>query len=171
MEQSDLIKGLEGMLPEKVPYGDLIGAEGLYAHSGPLVYEDPEPYFIEQAIAELKKLSEIQDILGPVYDTDHLRELVEADKAKRRIKTKGFENRGDIVTGGIVYYADEETMEVQKGQISSVKTKNGNAETFLVNFPNFACSEEFHVSEWNDCVFRDYAEAEAALEKMKETQA
>ena len=78
MELSDLIKGLEGMLPEKVPYGDLIGAEGLYAHSGPLVYEDPEPYFIEQAIAELKKLSEIQDILGPVYDADRLRELIQA---------------------------------------------------------------------------------------------
>lgn len=116
----------------------------------------------------IDRLAAIEDILGDDYDLDRLKELVEADKAKRRIKTKGFENRGDIVTGGIVYYADEETMEVQKGQISSVKTKNGNAETFLVNFPNFACSEEFHVSEWNDCVFRDYAEAEAALEKVKE---
>lgn len=114
------------------------------------------------------RLAAIEDILGDDYDLDHLRELVEADKAGRYVKTKGFENRGDIVTGGIVYYADEETMEVQKGQISSVKTKNGNVETFLVNFPNFACSEEFHVSEWNDFVFRYYAEAKGALEKMKE---
>ena len=113
------------------------------------------------ALRELNQYKELGDL-------DRLKELVEADKAGRCIKTKGFENRGDIVTGRIVYYADEETMEVQKGQITSVKTRNGNAETFLVNFPNFACSEEFHVSEWNDCVFRDYAEAEAAMEKMKE---
>lgn len=85
MELNELIKALKSMLPEKVPYGDLIGAEGVYAHSGPLVYADPEPYFIEQAAAELKKLSEIQDILGPIYDTDHLRELIQADKDERVI--------------------------------------------------------------------------------------
>lgn len=45
------------------------------------------------------RLAAIEDILGDDYDLDHLRELVEADKAKRCIKTKGFENRGDIVTG------------------------------------------------------------------------
>lgn len=166
MELNELIKMLESMISCKALYSEQIGSEFLYMRCRP----DPKSCVIEQAAKELKRLAEIQEILGDTYDLDHLRELVEADKAKRYIKTKDFENRGDIVTGGIVYYADEETMEVQKGQISSVKTKNGNAETFLVNFPNFACSEEFHVSEWNDYVFRDYAEAEAALEKLKEVQ-
>lgn len=52
----ELIEALKSMLPEKVLYGDLIGAEGVYAHSGPLVYEDPEPYFIEQAITAITEL-------------------------------------------------------------------------------------------------------------------
>lgn len=52
----ELIDDLNRMLPEKVLYGDLIGAEGVYAHSGPLVYEDPEPYFIEQAITAINEL-------------------------------------------------------------------------------------------------------------------
>lgn len=52
----ELIDDLKRMLPEKVLYGDLIGAEGVYAHSGPLVYEDPEPYSIEQAITAITEL-------------------------------------------------------------------------------------------------------------------
>lgn len=56
MEYKELIERLKSMLPEKVLYGDLIGAEGVYAHSGPMVYEDPEPYFIEQAITAITDL-------------------------------------------------------------------------------------------------------------------
>lgn len=55
-DYKELIEHLKRMLPEKVLYGDLIGAEGVYAHSGPLVYEDPEPYFIEQAISAITEL-------------------------------------------------------------------------------------------------------------------
>lgn len=77
MKLNELIKALESMLPDKVSYGDLIGAEGLYAHSGPLVYEDPEPYFIEQAIEELKKLSKIQTILGSDYKIDQVQEILQ----------------------------------------------------------------------------------------------
>lgn len=77
MKLDELIKALEGMLPEKVPYGELVGAEGVYAHSGPLVYADPEPYFIEYAVEELKKFSKIQAILGDNYSLDQLRKAVE----------------------------------------------------------------------------------------------
>ena len=56
MDYKALTEALKSMLPEKVLYGDLIGAEGVYAHSGPLVYEDPEPYFIEQAITAITEL-------------------------------------------------------------------------------------------------------------------
>lgn len=56
MDYKELTEALKSMLPEKVLYGDLIGAEGVYAHSGPLVYEDPEPYFIEQAITAITEL-------------------------------------------------------------------------------------------------------------------
>ena len=56
MDYKKLIEELKSILPEKVLYGDLIGAEGIYAHSGPLVYEDPESYSIEQAIIAITDL-------------------------------------------------------------------------------------------------------------------
>ena len=56
MDYIELIENLKNMLPEKILYSDLICAEGAYAHSGPLVYEDPEPYFIEQAITAITEL-------------------------------------------------------------------------------------------------------------------
>lgn len=58
LDYEQLTETLKSMLPEKVLYGDMIGAEGVYAHSGPLVYEDPEPYFIEQAITAITELLE-----------------------------------------------------------------------------------------------------------------
>ena len=56
MDYKELIENLKNMLPEKILYSDLICSEGAYAHSGPLVYEDPEPYFIEQAITAITEL-------------------------------------------------------------------------------------------------------------------
>lgn len=58
LDYEQLTETLKSMLPKKVLYGDIIGAEGIYAHSGPLVYEDPEPYFIEQAITAITELLE-----------------------------------------------------------------------------------------------------------------
>lgn len=56
MDYKELIEALKSTLPKKVPYGEIVGAEGVFAHSGPLVYEDPEPYFIEQAITAITDL-------------------------------------------------------------------------------------------------------------------
>lgn len=58
MDYKDLVNDLNAILThyKKVPYGDMVGAEGVYAHSGPMVYEDPEPYFIEQAITAITDL-------------------------------------------------------------------------------------------------------------------
>lgn len=56
MDYKELVEALKEMLPEKIPYGELVGAEGAFAHSGALVYEDPEPYFIEQAAAAITDL-------------------------------------------------------------------------------------------------------------------
>jgi hypothetical protein len=55
MEIKGLIESLKNMLPEKVDYADLVCAEG-FAHGYTYVYEDPEPYFIEEAINTLEKL-------------------------------------------------------------------------------------------------------------------
>ena len=98
MERNELIKALESMLTEKIPYGDLVGAEGIYAHSGPLVYEDPESYFIEQAIGDVKELSQIKNILGDDYDLSRLRDLVQADREGRCIIAPV--KPGEIAWGG-----------------------------------------------------------------------
>lgn len=57
METRELIKSLRDMLPPKVDYADLVGAEG-FARGHMYVWEDPEPYFIEEAINTIEKLSE-----------------------------------------------------------------------------------------------------------------
>lgn len=76
---------------------------------------------------------------------------------------KNIENQNKIIVGQSVYYADKEDMEIKKGNVLSVKTKDGNVETFLVNFPAFAFNEDFHASEWDDCIFKTYIQAQNSL--------
>ena len=55
----ELIEDLRGLLKqygEKIPYGELVGAPWPYSRAGDLVWQDPEPYFIEQAATALSTL-------------------------------------------------------------------------------------------------------------------
>ena len=59
MDNGKLIEDLRGLLKqygEKIPYGELVGAPWPYSRSGDLVWQDPEPYFIEQAATALSTL-------------------------------------------------------------------------------------------------------------------
>ena len=59
MDIEKLIEDLRGLLKqygEKIPYGELVGAPWPYSRAGDLVWQDPEPYFIEQAAAALSTL-------------------------------------------------------------------------------------------------------------------
>ena len=59
MDNEKLIEDLRGLLKqygEKIPYGELVGAPWPYSRSGDLVWQDPEPYFIEQAATALSTL-------------------------------------------------------------------------------------------------------------------
>lgn len=59
MDVEKLIEDLRGLLKqygEKIPYGELVGAPWPYSRSGDLVWQDPEPYFIEQAATALSTL-------------------------------------------------------------------------------------------------------------------
>lgn len=59
MEIEKLIEDLRGILTqygEKIPYGELVGAPWPYSRAGDLVWQDPEPYFIEQAASALSTL-------------------------------------------------------------------------------------------------------------------
>lgn len=67
METRELVKQLRDMLPPKVDYADLVCAEGGFrGHT--YVWEDPEPYFIEEAANKLEQLQRlIDDMLGDHY--------------------------------------------------------------------------------------------------------
>ena len=59
MDIEKLIEDLHGILKqygEKIPYGELVGAPWPYSRAGDLVWQDPEPYFIEQAATALSTL-------------------------------------------------------------------------------------------------------------------
>ena len=59
MDIEKLIEDLRGLLKqygEKIPYGELVVAPWPYSRSGDLVWQDPEPYFIEQAATALSTL-------------------------------------------------------------------------------------------------------------------
>lgn len=56
MDYNKLVESLEKMLPPKIPYGELVGAPWPYTGQGEMVYEEPESYFIEQAITAITDL-------------------------------------------------------------------------------------------------------------------
>lgn len=56
MDYKKLVESLEKMLPPKIPYGELVGAPWPYTGQGEMVYEEPESYFIEQAITAITDL-------------------------------------------------------------------------------------------------------------------
>lgn len=77
MDIEKLIEDLRGLLKqygEKIPYGELVGAPWPYSRAGDLVWQDPEPYFIEQAATALATLQ---------AENEKLRAELEQVKAKR----------------------------------------------------------------------------------------
>ena len=77
MDIEELIEDLRGLLKqygEKIPYGELVGAPWPYSRSGDLVWQDPEPYFIEQAATALSTLQ---------AENEKLRAELEQVKAER----------------------------------------------------------------------------------------
>lgn len=58
MDYKKLADELTKMLPEKIPYGELVGAPWPYTGQGKLVYEEPENYLIEQAATAITELLE-----------------------------------------------------------------------------------------------------------------
>lgn len=76
MDSEKLIEDLRGLLKqygEKIPYGELVGAPWPYSRAGDLVWQDPEPYFIEQAATALSTLqAENAQLRGELeYEQEH----------------------------------------------------------------------------------------------------
>lgn len=82
MDIEKLIEDLRGLLKqygEKIPYGELVGAPWPYSRSGDLVWQDPEPYFIEQAATALSTLQ---------AENEKLRAELEQVKQERDVAIK-----------------------------------------------------------------------------------
>lgn len=105
MDIEKLIEDLRGLLKqygEKIPYGELVGAPWPYSRAGDLVWQDPEPYFIEQAAtalstlqAESEKLrAEVESLKKehcagcsvPVVEAERLRDLNEAPNLRAELE-------------------------------------------------------------------------------------
>ena len=96
MDIEKLIEDLRGLLKqygEKIPYGELVGAPWPYSRAGDLVWQDPEPYFIEQAATALSTLQAENEKLGSELEEvkrerDAAVECIETVYAKILIKCK-----------------------------------------------------------------------------------
>ena len=85
MDIEKLIEDLRGLLKqygEKIPYGELVGAPWPYSRAGDLVWQDPEPYFIEQAATALSTLQ---------AENEKLRAELEQVKAERDAEISDLE--------------------------------------------------------------------------------
>ena len=153
------------MLPEKALYSDVIGAEWAYARCRPFVYEDPKSCLIKQAIAELKKFSEIRDILGSAYDANRLREIARADREGRcfvfLVPPDRNTNKSEIVIcdDGEAYLQTVCEVDVGRnsaGEMNCVYLTQGGS--------------DFETADIGKTVFLPYEtdKIEAALAKMKE---
>lgn len=114
MDVEKLIEDLRGLLKqygEKIPYGELVGAPWPYSRAGDLVWQDPEPYFIEQAATALSTLqaeneklrSEVERQRRSADDRKHLYENAERAYMKvvaelEQVKQKYSEAREAICT-------------------------------------------------------------------------
>lgn len=95
MNYKELIEALKSTLPQKVPYGELVGAEGAFAHSGPMVYEDPEPYFVEQAITA------ITDLLSRAESAESAQETLQRAVAEYKARAEKAERERDAAVNDL----------------------------------------------------------------------
>lgn len=102
MDYKELVEALKSMLPPKVLYGDLIGAEGVFAHSGPYVYEDPEPYFIEQAA------NAITEMLARAEAAEAAQETLQLAMAEYKDRAEKAEERANRLEEEVKAYSESD---------------------------------------------------------------
>ena len=107
MDIEKLIEDLRGLLKqygEKIPYGELVGAPWPYSRAGDLVWQDPEPYFIEQAATTLSTLQ---------AENEKLRAELEQVKAERDAAVEAVKNMAEYIVcaGHVDYFLCDETSQ------------------------------------------------------------
>lgn len=93
MDIEKLIENLHEILThygKKIPYGELVGASWPYSRAGDLVWQDPEPYFIEQAAAALSTLQAENEKLKVMME--QVKQCIEIVETQRDAAIKELEN-------------------------------------------------------------------------------
>lgn len=93
MNVEKLIENLHEILThygKKIPYGELVGASWPYSRAGDLVWQDPEPYFIEQAAAVLSALQAENEKLKVTLE--QVKQCIEIVETQRDAAIKELEN-------------------------------------------------------------------------------
>lgn len=125
MEIEKLIEDLRGILTqygEKIPYGELVGAPWPYSRAGDLVWQDPEPYFIEQAATALSTLQDENAQLRAEVDNWKKR-FVEANGKWISAENK-WNGLDRAVKNGSVYAAIQEELKITQEENQSLKDVN-----------------------------------------------
>ena len=161
MDNEKLIEDLRGLLKqygEKIPYGELVGAPWPYSRSGDLVWQDPEPYFIEQAATALSTLQAENERLRKEleYEREHanayyeecgqweaenekLRDELEQVKAERDAAVEAVKNMAEYIVcaGRVDYYLCDEIS--QEHHLKYQPKNDGNYD----NEPCYKC-----IADW-----------------------
>lgn len=130
-------------------------------------YEDTglEPEDIKRAFNEAAVLKLAGQSLG--ITPDRLRELAQADKERRCIILPDPQKTPVLRKGTPVWYVDNETGEIEPGKVFIASYKDGELDSFSVDFE---CGDfdEFVGSALGNCFFGSKEQAEAALRREKE---
>lgn len=135
MDYKELVEAMKEMLPEKIPYGEFVGAPWPYTGQGEMVYEDPECYIIEQAATYITELLEEVE-----------RVKAERDSARHNLQTVQKmvkEYQEEIIPG---FRERAEKAEAQRD--SAVKELEGVAAA-VDDFSDFVDEEVHPVVDYN----------------------
>lgn len=154
MDIEKLIEDLRGLLKqygEKIPYGELVGAPWPYSRAGDLVWQDPEPYFIEQAATALSTFQAENEKLRveaegmrsnwykSVEEIKKLRAELEQVKAERDAAVEAVKNMAEYIVcaGRVDYYLCDEIS--QEHHLKYQPKNDGNYD----NEPCYKC-----IADW-----------------------
>lgn len=93
---------------------------------------------------------------------ERLLELAQADKEGRCVI---LHEKEPLTEGMRIWYADQNTGEIEEGEVFSAHYEDGKLDSFSVNFIPSGDFDEFIGSAWGDCFFGSPEQAKAALLK------
>ena len=120
-----------------------------------------------EATAVVERLAAIEDILDDDYDLRRLRKLIEADKEGRCVILPRQDELPILTKGMSVWYVDTDSGGIEEGEVCYAYYKDGELDSFSVDFKESEDFDEFFGSAWGDCFFPTKEHAVATLRHKK----